>query len=57
MYHETQFHKDFEEDYEAAASCLRTAFGQIKINLVVLKSFLKIIVHLNIGTKHSKTER
>lgn len=45
------FSKDFEEQYEAASSCLRTVFAQRKINFVVLKSFLKIIVHLNTGKK------
>lgn len=51
------FNKDFEEQYEAAASFLRTGFGQGKIKLAVLKIFPQIIVHLNIGTKNSKTER
>lgn len=52
------FSKDFEELYKAASSsCLGTAIGQGKITHFVLKSFLKIVVHLNIGTKHSKPER
>lgn len=52
------FSKDFEELYKAAASsCLGTAIGQGKITHFVLKSFIKIVVHLNIGTKHNKPER
>lgn len=51
------FSEDFEELYKAASSCLGTAIGQGKITHFVLKSFLKIVVHLNIGTKHSKPER
>lgn len=52
------FNKDFEELYKAvSSSCLRTAIGKRKIIPSVLKSFLKIFVHLNIGTKHNKPER
>lgn len=51
------FSKDFKEQYEAAVSFLRTGLGQGKINLVVLKIFPQITVHLNKGTKNSKTER